>query len=197
MEQQPASGSPTRGEVSPDKQFVWDGTAWRAVTGWRWEPTELSRPLHLAVVGYWAILALYSFAIPLLFYGQLRDVALRQMQRSTSELPPDQLQQALNLAMTVTVAVILVIGVFYAVAAVLSWFRWSWMFYVNLVLLAFSLISIVQALIALFNPANAQSPPALSIASLIISLVGLGLFAWLLYVRLRVGVWGGRRTPVF
>ena len=186
----------TRGEISPDGQFQWDGTQWQPITGTTWQPTEWTRPMQTAVAAYWLISGLFGILTPVLFGQAIKDAALKQIQSQNPSLTADQQQQALNLGIGVAFAFAVIFGIIYLALAILSYVRrFGWVFYVDLVLLGLSAIGVVTNLVALGSKNSAQPALAAGIG-LLLSLAALGLFVWMLLARLQRGVWACRKAPV-
>lgn len=175
---------------------MWDGTAWRPIMGSTWQPTEWTRPMQTGVAAYWAVAGLFTILTPILFGQAIKDAALRQMQSQNPNLTGDQQQQALNLGLSFAFVLAVVFGLLYLALALLSYLRrFTWVFYVDLVLLGISAIGVVTDLISLGNRNNTQPALATGIG-FVLSLVALGLFIWLLMARIQRGVWACRKMPL-
>lgn len=187
-------GPVAQGQVSPDGQFMWDGAAWQPITGSAWEPTEWTRPMQMAVAAYWLVAGLFAILSPLLLGQAIKDAALKSIQQQNSQLTPDQQQQALNLGLTIAFAFSVTFGLIYLALAVLTFVRrFSWVFYVDLVLLGLSSIGVVTNLSSLSSRTQA---PFIAGIGLLLSLAALVLFVWMLIARIRRGVWACRKAPV-
>src|SRR5581483_8435476 len=116
--------------------------------------------------------------------------ALHQTARAGT-LTQAQFQNAVDLVVGVGVAVGVGVGLFYLVVGILYGRPWAWIFYVDLVLSGLSVISLVQSIAG-----QARGGIVVGNAiSLVLSLVGLGLFIWLLTARIRTGVWATLADP--
>jgi hypothetical protein len=147
VDQQPAAAAPSPGDVSPDRQFVWDGSAWRPILRWSWEPTGWTRNLQLLAGGYFILQGVVGAVVLLTTRDQLRATVLQQMrhQLAAQPNPPDPAQVGQIADFSVGVA--LALGLFFALVGlalgVLTILRrWSWLFYVELVLLALGALGV-------------------------------------------------------
>ncbi|GAC1614502.1 MAG: hypothetical protein NVS9B1_23980 [Candidatus Dormibacteraceae bacterium] len=187
---------PALGDVSPDRQFLWDGTQWKPITGNRWIPTDWTRPMQLAAGAYLALAGLYSIVSVLVFASVFRDAILKQAQKNPS-LTSDQVNQAVSIGIGVATGVAVFLGVIYLALAVASVARrWTWVFYVDLVLFLLGAIGIVSSLTSIADPAASGQPQAAIYIGLVFGIAAVGLFAWLLIARIQRGVWACRKAPV-
>ena len=187
--------APAAGEVSPDRQFIWDGVQWKPITGFHWIPTGWTRPMQLAAGAYFALAGLYSIISVLVFASAFREVMTKQAQRNPS-LTPDQVTQTVTIGIAAATVVAIVFGVLYLLlAAVTVGRRWSWVFYADLVLLFVGALGIFGAIAGLASPGASGQPAGASLLTLVFGLAAAGLFVWLLLGRIQRGVWACRRTP--
>jgi hypothetical protein len=98
--------------------------------------------------------------------------------------------------MVLVIVVFVALALFYFAAALLSMLDWAWTFYLALVLLGLSAISILQSIVGLATPNATTNPPEVNLVNLLVSALGLALFFWLLVARVQRGVWACRRLPV-
>src|SRR5919201_4971325 len=178
-----------RGQLAPDRQFVWSGSEWRPVIGWRWQPTTWTRPMQLAVGAFFVFQAVLSLALLLAQRSALRDVMLRQMQRQLEAQPnpPDAqvVNQLLDVAFGLTIGFAILISTVTTILGVLTLLqRWAWLFYTDLVLLGIGMLGILNA----FSSLAQGYPPSLVVPGALFAVVSAALFAWLLYARIRHGV---------
>lgn len=184
------------GVVSPDGQFVWDGSQWRPIARWGWTPTSWTRPLQYAVAAYLLLYGVYEALAPFAFAAQIRS-QIRQQAESSPNVDPATVDQLVNISVTVGIATGVVIGGLLVLFGILSAVRRiTWVFYADLVLLAlFGALGSLGSLVGLALKAAASNPVQASLG-VAFALVGLALFVWVLVARLRRGVWGCRRAPV-
>lgn len=206
--------------LSHDGRSRWDGTQWVPVQAQAGaapamlqpaphaarEPTSWTRPLQLAVAAWYAISALYALTLPFWMGGVMSEAISQSIQRQEqvnpppTPLPPDfvsNMTGVMNVVLWVAVGFGLVVCAIVIVGA-LS--RWTWMYYVVLVLLGLSTISL---------PANAASaamgssmsslsgftmPASVFAFGLLSSAVSAALFVWMLVALVKRGPWGMRRV---
>ncbi|TME17629.1 MAG: hypothetical protein E6I70_10285 [Chloroflexi bacterium] len=201
-EQQPpavtqTSQMPQSGQVSPDGQFMWDGATWRPITGYRWEPTDWTRPMQAAVAAVFIVNGIWEIVVAFGFAAAIRESAVRQIQRSNPNLTPDQTSQALNVGLAFTEGFMVFLAVLFVLIGVLSLVRrWSWLFYVDLVILGLGIFSVLSGITSLARPAAAALPVFATLIGLALSVVGVGLAVWMLVARIQRGVWAARKSPV-
>jgi hypothetical protein len=192
VSEQPAA----EGTVSPDGQFVWDGSQWRPIARWTWRPTSWSRPLQYSVAAYLLLYGAYQALSPFVFAAQIRSQIRRQAESSPG-VDPAAVGQMVDVAITVGIVTAVLIGAILVLFGILSAVRRiTWVFYADLVLLAlFGAVGSAGSVIGLALRAAApdQVQASLGVA---FPLVGLVLFVCALVARLRSGVWAGRRVPV-
>lgn len=183
------------GTLSPDGQFVWNGAEWTPVTGWVWAPTDWTRPLQYAIGAYLLVVGAFEALSPFLFADTIRAAALRSLQ-SNSSIDKSQYDQLLSVSVTVSTVTLLVFAAVFGVLGVMTVLRrWSWLFYVDLVLLG--LQGVFGTLGGVLGMATGSAAGGLqAIAGLAFSVIALALFVWGLVGRIQRGVWAGRRAPV-
>jgi hypothetical protein len=149
------------------------------------------------VGAFFVFQAVLSLALLLAQRSALRDVMLRQMQRQLEAQPnpPDAqvVNQLLDVAFGLTIGFAILISTVTTILGVLTLLRrWAWLFYTDLVLLGIGMLGILNA----FSSLAQGYPPSLVVPGALFALVSAALFAWLLYARIRHGVWGARRQPI-
>lgn len=206
--------------LSHDGRSRWDGTQWVPVqaqagaapamaqpaTHALREPTSWTRPLQLAVAAWYAIAAVYALTLPFWMGGVMSQAINRSIQRQEqlnpppTPLPPNfvsSMTSAIDVVMWIAAGFGLVLCVVVIVGA-LS--RWTWMYYVVLVLLGLSTISLpARAASAAMGSSMASvsgfSLPASVFAfSLLSSAVSAALFVWMLVALVKRGPWGMRKV---
>ncbi len=193
----PATQMPQSGEVSPDGQFMWDGATWRPITGYRWEPTEWTRPMQAAVGAFFLINGIWTALVPFAFAAAIRENTIRQVQRQNPSLTPDQSSQAIDIGLAFVEGFAVFLAVLFVLIGVFSLLRrWSWLFYVDLVILGLGIFGVLSGITSIANPSAAAVPAFAAFIGLALSLVGLGLAVWMLVARIQRGVWAARKSPV-
>ncbi len=169
--------------LSPDGKQRWDGSAWVAVTASAYprvasmprpktrEPSSWTRPLQLAVTGWFVLFGIYSALLPLAMRDYISAVAEQSVQRRT--YPPGEaaspgLTNLMNTVMSATLWSEAIFFVAIAVVAIVgAWRRWTWSYYGVLVVLGIGLIGLVFNLINVglggsITAAQTIHPPAWS-----------------------------------
>jgi hypothetical protein len=207
--------------LSPDGRTRWNGTAWvatgqayRATPAYSWpgpatrEPTSWTRPLQLTVAGLYALQGVYSLTIPFWMSGLMTQVFNQSIQRQqqlnpNAVPPPADFMNAMTSFMSVALWVAAVFGLAIAVVAVIGALnRWTWIFYVILVFLGFSAISIPVDLIDALGGPTVSSASGFGLPSwtywlgLAAAIPSTALFIWMLVALVKRGPWAMRRvTP--
>jgi hypothetical protein len=160
------------------------------------------------VAGWYALSALYTLTTPFWLSGPMTQAINQSIQRqqqlqpTTSQTPPGFLD-AMNSVMAVALWVSAVIGVAVCVIVIVGALkRWTWMYYVVLVFLGFSTISLP------LNFINVFAGPAMSAAqgfslpswtywlSVVVSIPAAAIFVWMLVALIKRGPWAMTRvTP--
>jgi hypothetical protein len=190
--------APSAGQVSPDGQFVWDGTQWNPITAFRWEPTETTRRMQLLAGGYLVVAGLLTIIITFFEVPYVRQQTAKILTQSQQNqgLTPDQLKQIVDFSVNIGLGISVVIGLIFVAFGVMTLLRrWNWLFYADLVIFGLGGLGVFTGLFGLAR--GTSGPPGLAIPSLVLSAVELGLFIWMLVTRIRGSVWGARKVPNF
>jgi hypothetical protein len=200
--------------LSHDGHSRWNGTAWvpvgavpqmayyapkrqtREATGW-------TKPLQYAVAAWYLVQAIYAIALPFVMGGPMTDYINQVMQQQVLSNPdvappPPEFMATMTTMMTAALWTGAVVGVAIAVVAIIGALkRWTWLFYVVLVLLGFQAVSFPFTLISAFatsalNPV--KLPVVLTASSLALGFPAVALFAWMLVAAIKRGPWGMRRV---
>jgi hypothetical protein len=204
--------------LSPDGRSRWNGTAWVAAghaygppsyqaTGRSSrEPTSWTRPLQLAVAAWYVIEGVYAHSLPFWMGGPMSQAMNQSIQRQqqlypTVSPPPVEFTNVMTSMVGGILWVSALFGLVIAILVVVGALqRWTWMYYVVLVLLGFGAISLpVDVVDALggsaMSAASGFSLPAwtywLGLASAIPS---TALFVWMLVALVKRGPWAMRKV---
>jgi hypothetical protein len=119
----------------------------------------------------------------------------QQLQPTASQLPPGFIETMSSLV-AVGLWVSAVFGVaICVVVGVGAWKRWTWMYYVVLVLLGFSTISLPLNIITVFAGPAVSAAQGFSLpswtywVSVVLSIPAAALFVWMLVALIRRGPW--------
>jgi hypothetical protein len=205
--------------LAHDGRSRWNGTAWvptaqagapayQAPGRVRREPTSWTRPLQLAVAGWYVVQGLYSLTLPFWMGGSITQVVNQAIQRQealspSASPPPADFLNAITSLVTGILWVGAVIGVAIAAVVVIGALkRWTWMYYAVLVLLGFGAISLPLDLVNALGGSAISSASGFSLPSwtywlgLIVSIPGTLLFVWMLVALAQRGPWAMRKvTP--
>jgi hypothetical protein len=180
------------GQVSADGQFRWDGTQWVPIPRGEREPTPWTRPMQLAVAGFFVLETAFSVLTAALFINH--DSMLRVMQAQGTSIPAGtDINTIINVSIVFAWVVVAVIGVIELVTALGSYLRWRWMFWVALVLLAFGAIGAITNLNTFAHPQSSPVPVWGVAISELLSIASLALFIWLLIGAIRYGPWAMKK----
>jgi hypothetical protein len=213
-------GQAWRSALSPDGRFRWDGSTWTPVpsmagtaygpaTRPQAEPTSWTRPLQYSVIGWYVWSIIWILATPILLGGMMGNLInqslQRQQQLSPQVSPPpaafyDVMSGIANVSLWVT-------AVLYSAAFVViivgAWKRWTWMYYVVLVLLGLTTILAPVNLADIFlgptlNRAygGLTMPSWLYWAAFVTSIPAVALFVWMVIALFKRGPWAMRRPSV-
>lgn len=204
--------------LSPDGRFRWNGTTWVAsgqaygplhhqATGHAMrEATSWTRPLQLAVAGWYVIEGVYALSLPLWMGGPMSQAMQQSIQRQqqlypTVSPPPVELTNVMTSMVGGVLWVSALFGLVIAIVVVVGALqRWTWMYYAVLVLLGFGAISLpVDVVDALggsaVSAASGFSLPVwtywLGLAS---AMPSTALFVWMLVALVRRGPWAMRKV---
>ena len=204
--------------LSPDGRHRWNGAAWvplaaqpyvagpgQQAGAWR-QPTAWTRPLQYAVAGWYVWSAIYSLTLPFWMSGLMTQI-MNQTIANQEALHPDQppppagfaeaMQNAASIGMWIGVVVVVAIFIVPFIGALR---RWTWIYYVVMVLLG------ISALLLPLDLFDAAIGPRLSSASafamplwfyvlnFVTGLPGAALFAWMLTAQITRGPWAMKKV---
>jgi hypothetical protein len=203
--------------LSHDGRNRWNGTAWiptsqvPGATSYYQppvtvrQPTSWTRPLQYAVAGWYALEAVYSFTIPF-WMGDTMTKAINQGIQRQQQLnpqvspPPADVTSMISSMMSGVLWVGAFFGIAISVVAIIGALkRWTWVFYVVLVLLGFGALSLPLNLINLATGSavaamSSVSVPAWSLwIGVGLSIPGTALFVWMLVALVKRGPWAMKK----
>lgn len=208
-------------QISPDGRWWWDGRQWRpygppsgSPAARRRVPTAWTRPLQIAVVVL-LIAGLINGAVVLFslqdYMQAVMNTSIDRQAQIDPNLDPAQVgqlrQQARQVAQTIF-TISLVVGIvfglaYFALATIGTLRRWTWWFWVQLVLAGLAVLSLPQNVLALSGQTVRASPgapplhvPVASAAvNVLLALAWLAVFIWMIVAYRRFGPWACRRVP--
>ena len=188
------SDSPTVavGQVSADGQFRWDGQQWVPIPRGEREPTPWTRPMQLGVVAFFVIEVLFSIITSALFINH--DSMLKVLQAQGTSIPQGtDVNTVVSISIVFAWVVTVVIAAIELVAALGSYLRWRWMFWVVLVLLGIGSIGAVTNINTFAHPQTSPVPTWGVAISELLAIGSLGLFLWMLIAAIRYGPWAMKK----
>jgi hypothetical protein len=172
------------------------------------EPTSWTKPLQYTVAGWYALSAIYALSLPFWMSGPMTQLINQSIQRqqelnpSATPLPAD-FASSMGSLMTGMLWVGAVFGVVIcAVAVIGALSRWTWLYYVVLVLLGLSTISLPVNLITAASGSTISSVSGFSMPSwtywtgLLLSIPAAALFVWMLVALIQRGPWAMKKISV-
>ncbi|HEV3102229.1 MAG TPA: hypothetical protein VG426_07795 [Candidatus Dormibacteraeota bacterium] len=213
-------GSQWMSTLSPDGRWRWNGSAWVPVTGMvapvpgyqyyqqsapSRVPTPWTRPMQYTVAAWYVLSGLYALSLPFWMSSYIGQIMTQTFQRQValnpdvSPPPPDVITGVTNL-MTGTLWVGAIIGV--AICAVIvigALQRWTWMFYVVLVLLGLGTVGLPLNLATAARGSSVMNfynfPSWFTWISIGVGIPTAALFVWMLIGVIRYGPWAMARAP--
>lgn len=200
--------------LSPDGRFRWNGTAWQPFTPMYYPgapyaaprvvrtPTSWTKPLQYAVAGWYLLSALYTLSIPFWMSGMMSTIMTQSFERQATlnpnvSPPPAELVQSMASLMNVVLWISALFGIaISALFIVAALKRWTWAYYVVLVLLGLGVLSGPLNLVNIFDSRAYSSavgytfPTSFYVASLVAWIPGTALFVFMLVALVRRGPWG-------
>ena len=148
--------------------------------------------MQLATAGYFVVEAFFSLVTSVIFINH--DSMLRALQAQGTSIPQGtDIDTVINVSIFFAFAFVLLIAACELVAALGSYLAWRWMFWVALVLLGLDAISALTNLPSLIRPETSPIPIWAVAVSEVFSIVGLGLFVWLLVGVIKFGPWAMKK----
>jgi len=155
------------------------------------------------VAGWYALQGIYAVSLPFVMAGPMADYANQIIQRN-AELnpnvapPPADFLAIMTTAITWGLAIGAAVGVAISVVAIIGALkRWTWIFYVVLILLGLQTVSFPFTLISAFSTSalNPVKLPVILIASSVaLGFPAIALFVWMLLAAIKRGPWGMKRV---
>jgi hypothetical protein len=204
--------------LSPDGRSRWNGAAWMPARGayeapsygatgrTLREPTSWTRPLQLAIAGWYVLEGVYALSLPFWMGGPISQAMNQSIQRQqqlypTVSPPPADFTNVMTSMVGAALWLSAVFGLAIAIVAVIGTLkRWTWMYYAVLVLLGLGAISLpVDVVDALggsaVSAASGFSLPAWTYwLGLVSAIPSTGLFIWMLVALVKRGPWAMRKV---
>src|SRR6202165_7877 len=180
------------GQASADGQCRWDGQQWVPIAPGSREPTPWTRPMQLAAAGLFAVEAVYSVVVTVLFVNH--DNMLKAIKAQGTQIPSgSSVDTVINIAIAGTIGVVVFFAVCQLVGAAGSYLGWRWVFLVALVLFCVRGIGALTNLPALFRPDTSPIPLPAELISELLSTLSLAIFVRMLIGVIRCGQWAMKK----
>ena len=148
--------------------------------------------MQLATAGYFVVQVFFSLVTSAIFINH--DSMVRVIKAQGTQIPQGtDIDTVVNIAIFFAVAVVIVIAAFELLAALGSFLGWRWMFWVALVLFGLDALGAVSNLQYFARPDTSPIPTWSLAISEVFSVVGLGLFVWLLVGLVKFGPWAMKK----
>ncbi len=206
--------------LSPDGRVRWNGTAWlptgrayvppqyQATGRTSREATSWTRPLQLAVAGWYVLEGVYALTLPFWMGGPMTQAMNQSIQRQqqlypTVSPPPVEFTNLITSMVGGILWVSAFFGLAIAVVAVIGAMkRWTWTFYAVLVLLGFSVVSLPITVVDALGGSAISAASGFNLPSwtywlgLASAIPSTALFVWMLVALVKRGPWAMRKvTP--
>ena len=197
--------------LSPDARFRWNGSAWVPVSGMAPPapyyqspsiprvPTPWTKPMQYAVAAWYTVSGLVALSLPFWMSGRMTEFMNRAIQQQTSlnpdvSPPPPEFVSTMSSMMSGTLWVAAVFGAATSTVAIIGALkRWTWLFYVVLVLLGLGVLglpfNLASVVLRAPNLSTIIMPSSFTWLSIGFGLVGTALFVWMLIAVIRYGPW--------
>ena len=198
--------------LSPDGRFRWNGNAWVPIAGIpppgyvQYQqphsvhiPTSWTRPMQIAVAAWYVLSGIYALSLPFWLSDTMTRAMNQSFQRQVqlnpgATPPPPEFINAVTSAMSGVLWVSAIIGaVICGVAVIGAWKRWTWIFWVILILMGLGAVSLpfnlASALVGTRYSSSFGMPSWSVWLSVVYGIPGAALFAWMLIALIRYGPW--------
>lgn len=168
-------------------EFVRQATAW-------------TRPMQVAVASYLVVSTVINILTELIFANELKSLAAvqvaKQFRASGRTFTDADVRQAVDLGLSLGLVFGGVFGILFLVLALLTVSKArTWVFWVDLVLMALGVLGLLSSVGALTSPASATMPSGAAAISAAVGLVNLGLVAWMVAGLVKYGPWAQEKVP--
>lgn len=207
--------------LSPDGRSRWNGYAWVPVASMApvaapayphyqqpatvRVPTPWTRPMQYAVAAWYSLAALYAVSLPFWMSGVMAQAFNQSIQRqaqvnpNVSPPPPEFVNSMASMMSGMLWASAIIAVVVCAVLAIGAIMRWTWIFWVVLVLLGLGTLALpfnlISAVAGSTYAANLYGLPSWTVwLSVAIGIPNAALFAWMLVALIRYGPWATTKT---
>ena len=207
--------------LSPDGRSRWNGYAWVPVTPMApmaapvyphyqqpasvRVPTPWTKPMQYAVAAWYALSGLYAVSLPFWMSGVMTQAFNQSFQRQSQLNPnvsppsPEFVSSMASMMSGILWASAIIAVVVCAVLAVGAVLRWTWIFWVVLVLLGLGTLALpfnlISAVAGSTYAANLYGLPSWTTwLSVAIGIPNAALFVWMLVALIRYGPWATTKS---
>ena len=178
------------GQVSPDGNYLWDGTQWVLIPPGTRLATSWTRPMRLVAAGLLAVEAVFTVVSSAIFIDH--DAMTRIIERQGTQIPEGMTEDQL---VGILIAVFLAIAVLLALVELLgtvgAYLGWRWAFWYVLVLMA---LGGLEALLNVGNLIRSSTwPLATSLFQELLAIGAACMFVWMLVGFIMYGPWAMKR----
>jgi hypothetical protein len=160
------------------------------------QPSEWTMPLQVTVAVYLILSAVVSVLALVLGQDAFTRAFVLTATARGSNLSIDQLTQTAHLSYAGVLVVAVFVAVLKAMLAAGGFMRWSWVYIVDMVLLALSALSTLGTLVLIPSFATSGALLGQEVIPLVLDVAGLCLFTWMAVAINRYGIWACRKIPV-
>jgi hypothetical protein len=210
--------------LSPDGRSRWNGYAWVPVTPMgpmaapaypHYQqpatvrvPTPWTKPMQYVVAAWYALAAGYALSLPFWMSGVMTQAVNQSLQRQSqinpnvSPPPPEFVSSMTSMMSGILWASAIIAVAVCAVFVIGALMRWTWIFWVVLVLLGLGTLAVpfnlISAVAGSTYAANLYGLPAWTTwLSVGIGIPNAALFVWMLVAIIRYGPWATTKTAAW
>jgi hypothetical protein len=210
--------------LSPDGRSRWNGYTWVPVTPMgpmaapaypHYQqpatvrvPTPWTKPMQYLVAAWYALAATYAVSLPFWMSGVMTQAFNQSLQRQSqvnpnvSPPPPELVSTMTSMMSGILWAAAIIAVAVCAVFVIGALMRWTWIFWVVLVLLGLGTLAVpfnlISAVAGSTYAANMYGLPAWTTwLSVGIGIPNAALFVWMLVAIIRYGPWATTKTAAW
>jgi hypothetical protein len=160
------------------------------------QPSEWTTPIQVTAAIYLLLSAVVSvLALALGQEGFTRAFVLSATARGTN-LTIDQLTSTAHVSYEGVLVLTAFVAALKALLAAGGFMRWSWVYILDMVLLALSALSTLGTLLLVPSIATSGTILGQALIPVVLDLAGICLFAWMAVAVSRYGIWACRKIPI-
>lgn len=160
------------------------------------QPSEWTTPIQVTLAVFLILSAVVSVLALVLGEDAFTRAFVIGATSRGSNLDIDQLTQTAHLFYAGVLVVTAFVAALKAMLAAGGFMRWTWVYIVDMVLLALSALSTLATLLLVPSFATSAAVAGQVVTRLVLDLAGLCLFTWMAVAISRYGIWACRKIPV-